>query len=176
MKDINNPLEELRNKIDKIDKELLSLIEKRSNFAKKIIKAKDGVDIFKPRREEHLIKKLISFAQSTNPEFIENVWRLLISENLFLQGGLRVSTGPSKEVLKSANWHFGRGAKIESQASDEEAIKKLTTNDFDAAVVKQNESLQDSYQINDMLIIKLAVSPITNQKNLFKIAIYKKSD
>ena len=65
MKDTNNPLEEIRNKIDKIDKELLSLIEKRSNFATKIFKAKDGVDIFKPRREEHLIKKLISFAKST---------------------------------------------------------------------------------------------------------------
>jgi len=176
MKDINKPLKELRNKIDKIDKELLSLIEQRSSLAKKIIKAKNGVDIFKPKREEHLIKKLISFAKSSNPESIESVWRLLISENLCLQGGLRVSIGPSKEALKSANWHFGKGAKIEPQASDEEAIKKLTVNDFDAAVVLQNESLKDSYQINDILVNRLAVSPVTNQKNLFKIAIYKKSD
>ena len=51
MKDINNPLKEIRNRIDKIDKELLGLIEKRSNFASKIFKAKDGVDIFKPSRE-----------------------------------------------------------------------------------------------------------------------------
>ena len=176
MKDTNNPLEEIRNKIDKIDKELLSLIEKRSNFATKIFKAKDGVDIFKPRREEHLIKKLISFAKSSNPEFIENVWRLLISENLYLQGGLRISIGPSKEALKSANWHFGRGAKFEPQTSNEEAIKKLSTNDFDAAVVLQNKSLKDSYQINDIFINRLAVSPVTNQKHFFKIAIYKKSD
>ncbi len=176
MKDINNPLEELRNKIDKIDKELLSLIEKRSNLAKKIIEAKDGVDIFKPKREENLIKKLISFAKSSNPKFIENVWRLLISENLYLQGGIRISIGPSKEALKSAHWHFGRGAKIEPQVSDEEAMKKLTGNDFDAAVVLQNENLKDSYQINDIRINRLAVSPVTSKKNLFKIAIYKKSD
>ena len=176
MKDINKPLEELRNKIDKIDKNLLSLIEQRSNLAQQIIKAKDGVDIFKPKREEYLIKTLISFSKSSNPEFIENVWRLLISENLCLQGGLRVSIGPSKEALKSAHWHFGRGAKIKPQTSDEEAIKKLTGNDFDAAVVLQNETLKDSYQINDILINRLAVSPVTNQKNLFEIAIYKKSD
>jgi len=176
MKDINKSLKELRNKIDKIDKELLSLIEKRSNFASKVFKAKDGVDIFKPRREEHLIKKLISYAKSSNPKFIENVWRLLISENLYLQGGLRISIGPSKEALKSANWHFGRGAKIEPQVSDEEAIKKLTGNDFDAAVVLQNKNLKDSYQINDIFINRLAVSPVTNQKHFFKIAIYKKSD
>ena len=176
MKDNNKSLEELRNKIDKIDKELLTLIEKRSNLATKIIKAKGGVDIFKPKREENLIKKLISFAKSSNPKFIENVWRLLISENLYLQGGLRISIGPSKEALKSANWHFGRGAKIEPQVSDEEAIKKLMGNDFDAAVVLQNESLKDSYQFNDILISRLAVSPVTNKRNLFKIAIYKKSD
>ena len=100
----------------------------------------------------------------------------MISENLYLQGGLRISIGPSKEALKSANWHFGRGAKIEPQVSDEEAIKKLMGNDFDAAVVLQNESLKDSYQFNDILINRLAVSPVTNKRNLFKIAIYKKSD
>ncbi len=176
MKDINSPLEEIRNRIDKIDKELLGLIEKRSNFASKIFKAKDGVDIFKPSREEHLIKNLISNAKSSNPEFIENVWRLLISENLYLQGGLRISIGPSKEALKSANWHFGRGAKFEPQKSNEEAIKKLSTNDFDAAVVLQNKSLKDSYQFNDIRINRLAVSPVNNQINLLKIAIYKKSD
>ena len=80
---------------------------------------KIGMIVVKKNLKEDLIIKLISYAKSSNPEFIENIWRLLISENLFLQGGLRVSSGPSKEVLKSANWHFGRGAKIESQESDD---------------------------------------------------------
>ena len=45
-------------------------------------------NIFKPEREEALIKDIIKQSNSSNPEFIERVWRLLISENLFCKEDL----------------------------------------------------------------------------------------
>ena len=92
MNEQNKILEKLRTEIDSIDKNLLQLIEKRSNLASKIIKAKKGGDIFKPKREEALINKLLSRSKTSSPQFLENIWRLLISENLFLQGGLKISS------------------------------------------------------------------------------------
>ena len=100
MDENNQKLLKLRQKIDIIDTKLIELIEDRSNLAKEIIKAKSGENIFKPEREETLIKDIIKRSNSSNPEFIERVWRLLISENLFLQGGLRISVGSSIDAYK----------------------------------------------------------------------------
>ena len=78
-------LKKLREEIDKIDGKILELIGNRSDLAKKIVNAKNGQDIFKPEREEALINRLISISGNSNPQFVENIWRTLISENLFLQ-------------------------------------------------------------------------------------------
>ena len=73
MDENNQKLLKLRQKIDIIDTKLIELIEDRSNLAKEIIKAKSGEDIFKPEREEALIKDIIKQSNSSNPEFIERV-------------------------------------------------------------------------------------------------------
>ena len=60
MDENNQKLLKLRQKIDIIDTKLIELIEDRSNLAKEIIKAKSGQNIFKPDREEALIRILLS--------------------------------------------------------------------------------------------------------------------
>ena len=67
MDENNQKLLKLRQKIDIIDTKLIELIEDRSNLAKEIIKAKSGEDIFKPEREEALIKDIIKQSNSSNP-------------------------------------------------------------------------------------------------------------
>ena len=135
MDENNQILLKLRQKIDIIDTKLVELIEDRSNLAKEIIKAKSGEDIFKPEREEAIIKDIIKQSNSSNPEFIERVWRLLISENLFLQGGLRISVGSSMDAYKSACWHFGRSAKILIEKNNGEAFKKIIAENKQALVL-----------------------------------------
>ena len=174
MDENNQKLLKLRQKIDIIDTKLIELIEDRSNLAKEIIKAKSGENIFKPEREEALIKDIIKQSNSSNPEFIERVWRLLISENLFLQGGLRISVGSSMDAYKSACWHFGRSAKILIEKNNEEAFKKIIAENYDAAVVLKTSELKDEYFIDGKIIKKFASSPITDQDKLAKIAIFKK--
>ena len=175
MDENNQKLLKLRQKIDIIDTKLIELIEDRSNLAKEIIKAKSGEDIFKPEREEALIKDIINQSNSSNPEFIERVWRLLISENLFLQGGLKISVG-SMDAYKSASWHFGRSAKILIEKNNEAAFKKIITENYDAAVVLKTKELKDEYLIDGKIIKKFASSPITHQDKLAKIVIFKKSE
>ena len=119
-------LQSLRIKIDNIDEEILKLIDLRSELAKRIIGAKSGTNIFKPKREEVLIKNLIKKSKRSSPEYIESLWRLLISENLKLQGGLKIVVDNSNETLNTTNWYFGYGASITSTKSGVEAIQKLS--------------------------------------------------
>ena len=176
MDEINQKLTKLRQEIDIIDTKLIKLIENRSNLAKEIIKAKAGEGIFKPEREESLIKQIINLSNYSNPDFIEGVWRLLISENLFLQGGLKISVGESSDAYKSACWHFGRSAKIIIEKNNEEAFKKIVTENYDAAVVLKTKELKDEYLIEGKIIRKYAITPITDQNKLAKIVIFKKSE
>ena len=167
-------LKKLREKIDKIDSKILELIGSRSDLAKKIVNAKNGQDIFKPEREEALINRLISISGDSNPQFVENIWRTLISENLFLQGGLKISVGSSKDAYETAKWHFGRAAQIDLLKSNEEAFNKLVSDNYDAAVVPLDKNLKETYIIDDRIIRKNASSPVATRNNLLKIAIYKK--
>ena len=56
----NIELDELRSKIDEIDKNLCQLIIERQSLASKIMDAKKGSFPFDPEREENLIKKLVN--------------------------------------------------------------------------------------------------------------------
>ena len=146
MDENNQKLLKLRQKIDIIDTKLIELIEDRSNLAKEIIKAKSGQNIFKPDREEALIKDIIKQSNSSNAEFIERVCRLLIS------------------------------AKILIEKNNEEAFKKIIAENYDAAVVLKTKELKDEYLIDGKIIKKFASSPITDQDKLAKIVIFKKSE
>ena len=176
MNEQNKILEKLRTEIDSIDKNLLQLIEKRSNLASKIIKAKKGGDIFKPKREEALINKLLSRSKTSSPQFLENIWRLLISENLFLQGSLKISVGSSKKAFDTAKWHFGKAAQIKLFKTNVGAFKKITSGDYDAAVVLFENNLKETYSIDKVFIKRLAITPVVSRDNLVKIAIYKKDN
>jgi chorismate mutase/prephenate dehydratase len=176
MNEQNKILEKLRTEIDSIDKNLLQLIEKRSNLSSKIIKAKKGGDIFKPKREEALINKLLSRSKTSSPQFLENIWRLLISENLFLQGGLKISVGSSKKAFDTAEWHFGKAAQIKLFKTNVGAFKKITSGDYDAAVVLFENNLKETYSIDKVFIKRLAITPVISRDNFVKIAIYKKDN
>jgi len=167
-------LKKLREEIDNIDRKILELIGNRSDLAKKIVNAKNGDDIFKPKREEELVKRLISISSNSNPQFVENIWRILISENLFLQGGLKISVGSSNGAYNTAQWHFGRAAQIILLNSNEEAFKKIISENYDAAVVPLDKNLKETYTVDDKTIRKVATTPVTARGDLVKIAIYKK--
>jgi len=84
---MKNKLEKQRNIINKIDKRILNLLEKRFITVKNIAdyKKKNGLNIFQPDREKEIIKKLIKETQILNNEFVEKLYRLIFRESKKIQ-------------------------------------------------------------------------------------------
>jgi len=80
MKECKN-IEEIRENIDSIDKEIVKLLSQRSNFVKQAAKfKKNNEDIEAPQRVEEVIKKVKTLAvrYEMPPEIAENVYRVMI--------------------------------------------------------------------------------------------------
>ncbi len=102
----NTELEILRNKIDEIDTNLCQLIKERQSLASKIMNAKKGSFPFDPKREEKLIKKLVTLG--LDKYLVEKVWRQIISSNLSIQKVLKIGVAGNNDEIKSAySAHFG---------------------------------------------------------------------
>lgn len=75
-------LNEVRENIDKIDREIVALLAKRGAFVAKAASFKKTTDEVKaPNRVEQVISKVLSLAQEygANPEVVESVYRAMIS-------------------------------------------------------------------------------------------------
>ncbi len=91
--DPKHRLQELRDAIDAVDREILSLLNRRAALAKEVgeVKRAAGRAFYAPGREEDLVRRL----QAENPgpfpdEGIRAVWREVISASLSLESPLSV--------------------------------------------------------------------------------------
>ncbi len=111
-------LEELRKQIDKLDKQILDLLNKRAEVALKIgeIKRQKGLKFFDPVREKKLINNIIS--QNKGPfsnETIKHLFREILSATLSLQESQKISyLGPEGTFTHlAAIKYFGSFAQFE---------------------------------------------------------------
>lgn len=77
----NENLEEIREKIDLLDKNIIKLLAARSHYVKKAAKFKTSVDdVEAPKRVEQVIAKVREMAEchGLEPEIAENTYRALI--------------------------------------------------------------------------------------------------
>lgn len=81
-------IDDLRKKIDKIDKELVSLIEQRALVAKQIgdIKSKSGMGIVQQGREENVLKNVKQNLTVITPESAEAIWKEIMNSCKTIQG------------------------------------------------------------------------------------------
>lgn len=85
-----NSLNEIREKIDSIDREIVTLLAKRGNLVTQAASFKKTTDDVKaPNRVEQVISKVTALAQTqgANPEVVERVYRAMISA--FIEAELR---------------------------------------------------------------------------------------
>ncbi|MNF90486.1 Salicylate biosynthesis protein PchB [compost metagenome] len=85
-----NSLNEVRENIDIIDREIVALLARRGEFVTKAASFKKTTDEVKaPNRVEQVISKVISLAQEqgANPVVVESVYRAMISA--FIQAELK---------------------------------------------------------------------------------------
>ena len=78
------PLTKVRKDIDKLDKELLKLLKKRTKLVERVglIKKKHKMPIFNKTRELEIDKKLDKFAKEhgLRKTFLQKIWKNLIDE------------------------------------------------------------------------------------------------
>jgi chorismate mutase len=79
-------LGKLRAKIDRIDGELLALIEARQSVAAQVAGTKPpGSPVFRPAREAYLLASLLDRAAPANSQLVKRVWRQLLSASVARQ-------------------------------------------------------------------------------------------
>ncbi len=78
-------LKNFRNQIDNIDKEIMILIKRRMQFAKKIAKYKfdNNMEIFVPAREDEIINiaKNRAITMNLSESFTRNLFQMIIDES-----------------------------------------------------------------------------------------------
>jgi chorismate mutase/prephenate dehydratase len=114
-KDINAQLKELRNKIDKIDNEMLKLLNKRAEVVLKVghIKGRKNEKFYVPTREKQVIERLIKSNKGPFPnDALKTIIREIMSASLSLEKPLKIAfLGPKATFTHLACIkHFGLSA------------------------------------------------------------------
>ena len=115
-------LQKLRNEIDQIDREILTLLNKRASVALKIAEIKKAKELsyYDPVREKKLINKLLELNEGPfSNETIKTLFREILSATLALQESQKIAyLGPEGTFTHlAAIKYFGSFAKFEPQDS-----------------------------------------------------------
>ena len=84
----------LRSEFDRLDKELVALLNRRAELSLQIgqVKQKQGIDVWSPAREDEVIARALNVSQGPLPdETLRLIFRQLISGSRALQTALRVA-------------------------------------------------------------------------------------
>ncbi|ACI22155.1 MULTISPECIES: prephenate dehydratase [Thermodesulfovibrio] len=116
----NEKLQNLRDKIDKIDKEILKLLNDRAKLAIKIaeIKKTQGLSFYDPVREKNIINKILKLNKGPfSDEVIKTLFREILSATLALQESQKISyLGPEGTFTHlAAIKYFGSFAQFEPE-------------------------------------------------------------
>jgi len=132
MTDVKPPsLEEVRAKIDLIDRELLSLIDRRAAMAHEVTRAKEAAGqgsnfALRPARETALIRKLLTLPrESADRALIIRIWRELVGDSLARQGPFHLTVWGGKNPARAselARLRFGWAPSLRMVDKPEEAV------------------------------------------------------
>lgn len=143
-------LEEVRIKIDAIDKELLRLLNERAECVNVVgeIKHKAGLEIYAPEREEKLLRKLVELnhaQQGRLPErSIRAIYREIMSAALALEHPLSIAyLGPTGSMTHQvALSKFGHGVAYSGETSAQAVFDRVAGKQADYGVLPIEHSTQ----------------------------------
>jgi chorismate mutase/prephenate dehydratase len=147
--DLQKALAGVRNDIDRIDSELLRLLNERARCAQRVgeIKAAHGEagHIYRPEREAQVLRRLQE--ANTGPLPNENItffFRQVMSACLSLEEPLGIAfLGPLGTFSESAAIrHFGHAARLLPQASIDDAFREVESGHAQYAVVPVENSTE----------------------------------
>ena len=129
-------LDEVRQRIDAIDADLLRLVDERASLASVVKAAKaaagdDGRFGLRPGRETLLLRKLLAEPRrSATPSLIVRIWRELIGASLAVQGPFHIAVWGGRDparVTELTRHRFGAAPPLSAAAKPEDAIAAAKT-------------------------------------------------
>ena len=110
-------MDEVRVEIDRVDTALLDLIAERMELAQAVRRAKSGVDVWRPSREESHVRHLADLAGETPPQLVSHIWAELTSASLAIQGPICLhvaQTGAALSDGKLVRDRFGASIPVKN--------------------------------------------------------------
>jgi len=140
-------LEELRVKIDRIDTELIRLLNERADVVHEVgvVKKRDGLEIYAPEREEKLLKSLVAKSEGRLPEnSIRAIYREIMSAALALEDDLKIAYlgPPGTWTHQAAIGKFGHSVGFLPQASFADVFDQVSRKLVDYGVVPIENSTE----------------------------------
>lgn len=141
MRDETNPpkdIDHIRKEIDRVDTALLSLIAERLELSGDVRRAKSGARLWRPSREESLIRHLAASSDDTPAHLVSRIWAELVSASLALQGPMRLHIaleGDALEVWTLVRDRFGAAIPALSYPTASSALAAAYADDEGVAVL-----------------------------------------
>ncbi|MHC4644788.1 MAG: prephenate dehydratase [Planctomycetota bacterium] len=133
-------LEELRNRIDKLDRQLVELLNERARVVVEIgkLKSKTGGPIYAPDREKEVIEKIVKANEGPLPDrCLVAIWREMMSGSFVLERPLRIGyLGPGGSFSHTAAMlKFGQSVEYEPLADIRSIFDEVSKGHCDLGVV-----------------------------------------
>src|SRR6266700_1895440 len=148
----------LRAELDRIDDEILGLIERRLAASAEIAAQKDAEGDrhlkLRPRRQAQILDRLKTRAGRAAPELIEKVWREIMAHSLQAQASTELALAPcdQPELLEArVRAHFGSAAPIRWAASTSHAIRSALRGEAVAIVPEPLPEGEGELRVFDVL-------------------------
>lgn len=131
-------IEHVRAEIDRVDKALLSLIAERLDLAASVRRAKSGMRVWRPSREEAHVRDLAEAAEDAPANLVSNIWAELMSASLAIQGPMRLHIaleGDALEVWRLVRDRFGASIPAKTYPTASGALAAAYAEDEGVAVL-----------------------------------------
>jgi chorismate mutase/prephenate dehydratase len=142
---VDDPLKQLRARIDTLDDELLKLLSERARMAQEVGRAKNGEKIYRPEREAQIVRRLTD----ANPgplegEVVECLFREIMSACRALEQDIRVAyLGPAGTFSQAAVFkQFGHEITALPETDIDACFRSVETGRADFAVVPVENSTE----------------------------------
>ena len=136
----DSALEDLRKKIDDVDRKLINLVNDRAQLVVEVgeIKRKSGSPIYAPHREQAVLKKVLELNQGPlAAKTVEALYRELMSGSFHLEQPLRIGyLGPTGSYSHlAATRHFGSSIAYEDLRAVEGVFTEVVRGHCDYGLV-----------------------------------------
>lgn len=149
MNDTSINLDELRNRIDQLDGEILRLISERASCAQQVARVKTADDpnavFYRPEREAQVLRRIMALNNGPlDSEEMARLFREIMSACLALEQPVKVAyLGPEGTFTQQATLkHFGESAKSLPMAAIDEVFREVEAGAVNYGVVPVENSTE----------------------------------